>query len=112
MIQSRSAIIGVFLMTVTLVGCNMWQDRAEFAAPQSRWQGTQWPQHIVDGLLPDGYEWPKGIALGGASSPVGAETPPPAIRTVHCYRTLATVDCYAAKQPERETGYIGTYPER
>jgi hypothetical protein len=82
----RTVRLGLIVLVVSLGGCNAWQDRAEFAAPQSRWTTTE-------------------------SSPIDKEGPPPAIRSVHCYRTLAAVDCYPDKQPDRYTGYTGTYPE-
>jgi hypothetical protein len=75
-----------------LAGCEalsyqVWpyQHRAEFAPPQSRWPDT----------LP---------------SPVDKNAPPPAVATVHCYRTLASVDCYTASQPQSYHRYTGTYP--
>jgi len=68
-----------------LSGCNAWQHRAEFAPPESRWSESQ-------------------------PSPIAADAPPPAIRTVSCYRTLANVDCFAEKQPSRYYGYTGSYP--
>ena len=77
------------LIVVTLVallgGCNAWQNRAEFAAPQSRWP-TNYP------------------------SPVPANAPPPPIPVQYCYRTLASVDCFTEARPERVTGYTGVYP--
>lgn len=72
-------------LSCALVGCNVWQDRAEFAPPQSRWPDT----------LP---------------SPVAAEAPPPPTRARYCYRTLAVVDCFTTPQPERATGFTGRYP--
>ncbi len=77
-----SILAGSALM---LAGCNTWQDRAEFAPPQSRWPSTQ-------------------------PSPVPVNAPPPPIAQQFCYRTLATVDCYYEAKPERVTGYTGTYP--
>jgi hypothetical protein len=77
-------IAAAALILPLLGGCNAWQTRAEFAPPQSRWPDT----------LP---------------SPAAADAPPPPIREVHCYRTLAVVDCFAAPQPER-SGYMGRYP--
>lgn len=68
-----------------LAGCNTWQDRAEFAPPESRWRSTE-------------------------PSPVPANAPPPPIAQQFCYRTLAAVDCYYEAKPERITGYTGTYP--
>jgi hypothetical protein len=60
-------------------------NRAEFAAPQSRWPET----------LP---------------SPVAANAPPPPRPVVYCYRTLAQVDCYNAPDRDRASGQIGVYP--
>jgi hypothetical protein len=68
-----------------LAGCNAWDNRAEFAAPQSRW--------------PSNYP-----------SPVPANAPPPPIPVQYCYRTLASVDCYTEARPDRITGYTGVYP--
>jgi hypothetical protein len=78
-------MLGGTALLVALAGCNAWQDRAEFAPPQSRWPST----------LP---------------SPVAAEAPPPATRVQYCYRTLAAVDCFNAPQPDRASGYTGRYP--
>jgi hypothetical protein len=82
----------LLLALVLLAGCEalsyqVWpyQHRAEFAPPQSRWPDT----------LP---------------SPQDKNAPPPTVAAVHCYRTLATVDCYSAPQPERYNRYSGTYP--
>jgi hypothetical protein len=72
-------------LAAPLAGCNVWQDRAEFAPPQSRWPDT----------LP---------------SPVAANAPPPPVRAQYCYRTLGTVDCFAQPQPDRESGFTGRYP--
>lgn len=69
-----------------LGGCNVWQNRAEFAPPESRWTGSQ-------------------------PSPVASNAPPPPITTQYCYRTLAQVDCYYEAKPERLTGYTGVYPD-
>jgi hypothetical protein len=77
-------LLPALVLPIFLAGCNVWQDRAEFAPPQSR--------------------WPK-----NTPSPVAADATPPAIRTVHCYRTLAVVDCFPEKQVDR-TGYMGAYP--
>jgi hypothetical protein len=76
----------VLAVGVTLAGCNAWQNRAEFAPPQSRWNQSQ-------------------------SSPVAADAPPPPIPAQYCYRTLATVDCFAEAKPDRITGFTGLYPE-
>lgn len=72
-------------LAVLLAGCNVWQNRAEFAAPESRWPST----------LP---------------SAVPVNAPPPPIDALYCYRTLAGVDCYNEARPERLTGYTGAYP--
>jgi len=64
----------------------VWGDQpAEFAPPQSRWPDT----------LP---------------AAVSAEAPPPDRTPRYCYRTLAQVDCFEAPNPERRTGYTGSYP--
>ncbi|HUK57705.1 MAG TPA: hypothetical protein VLV50_00635 [Stellaceae bacterium] len=74
------------LLLLALSACNAFQDRAEFAAPQSRWKLTE-------------------------PSPVMADAPPPPIPEQYCYRTLAKVDCFTHAQPERITGYTGLYPD-
>jgi hypothetical protein len=79
----RLAVLAALLL---LGGCNAWQNRAEFAPPQSRWPAT----------LP---------------SAVAADAPPPPITQQYCYRTLGTVDCFTEAKPERLTGYTGAYPE-
>jgi len=66
--------------------CNAWQDRAEFAAPHSRWKATE----------------------PGATA---ANAPPPVAPVQYCYRTLATVDCFTETRSSRVTGYTGTYPQ-
>jgi hypothetical protein len=88
MTPTRRVALAVLLslLALDLCGCNAWQHRAEFAAPESRWGATQ-------------------------PSPVAADAPPPAVREQYCYRTLATVDCFTAKQADRYSGYTGTYPE-
>lgn len=86
MTANRTILLGLVVLAMGLGGCNAWQDRAEFAAPESRWTTTD-------------------------SSPIDKEGPPPAIRAEHCYRTLASVDCFSDKQPDRYTGYTGTYPQ-
>ena len=86
---------------VAVAGCNMWQNRAEFAPPPDRWPGTQWPQAVL----------PPDFPLGQFTSPIAATAPPPPIEVVFCYRTLAIVDCYPHLQPERYYGYTGTYPD-
>jgi hypothetical protein len=73
-------------LAIPLAGCNVWQNRAEFAPPQSRWTTTQ-------------------------TSPVAVDAPPPPIPVQYCYRTLATVDCFNEAWPERITGYTGLYPD-
>ncbi|HTZ77941.1 MAG TPA: hypothetical protein VMC10_08535 [Stellaceae bacterium] len=78
-------VTSAMLLLISLAACNAWQDRAEFAAPQSRWKSTE-------------------------PSPVEADAPPPPIPVQYCYRTLATVDCYTEAQPSRATGYTGKYP--
>jgi len=72
-------------LVAPLAGCNVWQDRAEFAPPQSRWPDTQ-------------------------PSPAAADDPPPPVQVRYCYRSLATVDCFAEKQPGRAAQYTGRYP--
>ncbi len=74
------------LALLALCGCNAWQDRAEFAAPQHRWNASQ-------------------------PSPVKADAAPPPVAEQYCYRTLAQVDCFNQAVPERVTGYTGLYPE-
>jgi hypothetical protein len=93
--------LALLVLLLALAGCNTWQNRAEFAPPEDRWPGTQWPQAIL----------PDNLALGSQSSPVAADAPPPPIDAEHCYRTLAVVDCFLTKQPERSTGYTGSYPD-
>ena len=75
----------VIMLAAFLAGCNAWENRAEFAAPQSRWPTN----------LP---------------SPVPANAPAPPIPVQYCYRTLASVDCYTEARPDRITGYTGVYP--
>ncbi|HMK68144.1 MAG TPA: hypothetical protein VK433_06320 [Stellaceae bacterium] len=78
-----------FLYLALLAGlsaCNVWQDRTEFAAPQSRWKATE----------------------PGATA---SNSVPPPVPLQYCYRTLAVVDCYTQTQPSRVTGYTGTYPQ-
>ncbi|HEY0523973.1 MAG TPA: hypothetical protein VGD08_11315 [Stellaceae bacterium] len=81
----RRSLAALLAAAPLLAGCNVWQDRAEFAPPQSRWPNTQ-------------------------PSAVKADAMPPPIPISHCYRTLATVDCFATPQPDRASGYTGTYP--
>jgi hypothetical protein len=86
MIRNCCARLGLAILVLTLAGCNVWQRSAEFAPPPDRLPGTQ--------------PWP-----------VAANAPPPPIDTEYCYRTLAIVDCFPAKQPERYSGYTGAYPD-
>jgi hypothetical protein len=72
---------GYLPTSAELFGAN----RAEFAAPQSRWPDT----------LP---------------SPVAADSPPPPRPIVYCYRTLAQVECYNAPDADRASGLTGVYP--
>jgi len=81
-----AARFALLVLAVTLAGCNAWQNRAEFAAPQSRW--------------PSNYP-----------SPVPANAPPPPIPVRYCYRTLAQVDCFAEAHPSRIGSYTGVYPD-
>ena len=81
-----SARLAAVACAATLSACNAWQNRAEFAAPQERWNESE-------------------------PSPVRADAKPPPIPEQYCYRTLALVDCFAAAQPERITGYTGLYPD-
>jgi hypothetical protein len=81
-----SAGIAALSLALTLSACNAWQNRAEFAAPQERWNESE-------------------------PSPVRVDAKPPPIPEQYCYRTLAMVDCFAAAQPERITGYTGLYPD-
>ena len=73
------------VMPLVLAACNVWQNRAEFAPPQSRWPDT----------LP---------------AAVAADEPPPPIQVRYCYRSLASVDCFAEPQPGRAAQYTGRYP--
>lgn len=76
----------VIALVMLLAGCNAWQNRAEFAAPQSRWPASE-------------------------PSPIPTNAPPPPIQVQYCYRTLATVDCFTQARPDRITGYTGVYPD-
>lgn len=76
----------LLLVALLVGGCNAWQNRAEFAAPQSRWPAN----------LP---------------SPLAADAPPRPIQAQYCYRTLAMVDCYTEAHPDRLAGYTGVYPD-
>jgi len=82
----RCRVHAVMGLVLALAGCNAWQNRAEFAPPQSRWTRS-------------------------GSSPVAADATPPPIPLQYCYRTLATVDCFSEAKPERVTGYTGLYPD-
>ena len=82
----RMALPGIVILAMGLAGCNAWQDRAEFAPPESRWPVTQPASNDKEG-------------------------PPPAVRSIYCYRTLAAVDCYPAKQPQLYYDYSGSYPD-
>lgn len=82
----RPQILLLGAAILMLAGCNTWQNRAEFAPPQSRWPST-------------------------LSSPVGVDAPPPPIAVQYCYRTLAAVDCYSEAKPDRVTSYTGVYPD-
>ncbi|HEX3499321.1 MAG TPA: hypothetical protein VHT04_08340 [Stellaceae bacterium] len=101
MIPRSTARLAVLALIVALAGCNTWQNRAEFAPPPDRGPGTQWPQDVLAADLP----------LGQQTSPIAATAPPPPIEVVHCYRTLAIVDCFTKVQPERYYGYTGSYPD-
>jgi hypothetical protein len=85
MTPNRCARLALVSLIVALSGCNVWHSRAEFAPPADRW--------------PSPVPWP-----------VEANTTWPLIETDYCYRTLAIVDCFATPQPERASGYTGTYP--
>ncbi|HWI25829.1 MAG TPA: hypothetical protein VN668_02595 [Stellaceae bacterium] len=74
------------VVALLLGGCNAWQTRAEFAPPQSRWNTSQ-------------------------TSVAGANDPPPPIPAQYCYRTLANVDCFTQTEPNRISGYTGSYPD-
>lgn len=82
MVLRRLALIVV----LALGGCNAFQERAEFAAPQERWNATE-------------------------PSPAMADAPPPPLPQEYCYRTLAHVDCFSQAVPDRITGYTGLYPD-
>src|SRR3954453_12086879 len=90
---SLCRVLALAPLLAALAGCGYLRDarqlgldeRAEFAAPQSRWPAT----------LP---------------SPVGASEAAPARPARYCYRTLAQADCYETPNPARRTGYTGTYP--
>ena len=84
--MTRPSVLGILSFALLLAGCNVLQNRAEFAAPQSRWPST----------------------LPAATS---VDAAPPPINAQYCYRTLAAVDCYSEAKPDRITGYTGLYPE-
>jgi hypothetical protein len=81
----RPPALPILALAVLLAGCNVLQNRAEFAPPQSRWPST----------------------LPGTAS---VDAPPPPISAQYCYRTLAAVDCFSEAKPDRVTGYTGLYP--
>lgn len=83
---TRPSVLRTLGLALLLAGCNVLQNRAEFAAPQSRWPAT----------------------LPAATS---VDAPPPPINAQYCYRTLAAVDCYSEAKPDRVTAYTGLYPE-
>jgi hypothetical protein len=85
MIRNNAARLGLAILVLALAGCNVWQRSAEFAPPVDRMPGSQ-------------------------PFPVEANAPPPPIEQEYCYTTLAIVDCYPTKQPERYRGYTGQYP--
>ncbi len=80
------ARLSVLAGLLALTGCNAWQNRAEFAAPQSRWNASQ-------------------------PSAVAADALPPPVKAQYCYRTLASVDCYTEARPDRVASYTGVYPD-
>lgn len=82
----RTILLSAAVACLLLGGCNAWQTRSEFAAPQSRWNASQ-------------------------PSPAGRDDAPPPIPAQYCYRTLARVDCYTETEPDRVTGYTGLYPD-
>jgi hypothetical protein len=82
----RGARGSALLALLALAGCNTWETRSEFAPPQSRW-------------------------TTGQPSSTAVNAPPPPAPVQYCYRTLATVDCFAQPQPDRVTGYTGVYPD-
>jgi hypothetical protein len=82
----RPLSLSLVVLGLLLGGCNAWQTRSEFAAPQSRWNNSQ-------------------------PSPAGRDDAPPPIPAQYCYRTLATVDCFSEARPDRVTGYTGLYPD-
>ena len=81
----RPPVFPIVALAVLLAGCNVLQNRTEFAPPQSRWPST----------------------LPGTTS---VDAAPPPISAQYCYRTLATVDCFSEAKPDRLTGYTGLYP--
>jgi hypothetical protein len=83
--MTRPPVFLLLGLALLLAGCNVLQNRTEFAAPQSRWPST----------------------LPGATS---VDAAPPPISAQYCYRTLAVVDCFSEAKPDRLTGYTGLYP--
>jgi hypothetical protein len=84
--MTRLRVLRLLGLTLLLGGCNLFQERTEFAPPQSRWPST----------------------LPAATS---LNAPPPSHNGEYCYRTLAAVDCFSEAKPDRVTGYTGLYPE-
>lgn len=80
-----TCVAAVLSLGVLLAGCAVWENRAEYAAPENRWPAN-------------------------GTSPVAKNAAPPPLQAVYCYRTLAAVDCYSEAKPERITGYNGAYP--
>ena len=78
--------LSIAFFCALLGACNTWQDRVEFAPPESRWHSA----------LP---------------SAVPVNSPPVPLAAQFCYRTLAQVDCFAEARPDRVTGYTGAYPD-
>jgi hypothetical protein len=81
----RPPVFAILGLALLLAGCNILQNRTEFAPPQSRWPST----------------------LPGTTS---VDAPPPPISAQYCYRTLAAVDCFSEAKPDRVTSYTGLYP--
>lgn len=80
--MTRPPILRLLGLALLLAGCNVLQNRAEFAPPQSRWPSTMPATTSVDAA-------------------------PPPINAQYCYRTLAAVDCFSEAKPDRITGYTG-----
>ena len=74
------------LSLLALAACDAWQPRAEFAAPQARWNESE-------------------------PSPVQVDAKPPPIPDEYCYKTWANVDCFSQAKPDRITGFTGLYPD-